>query len=152
MAFSIGQIVEIVDTTGFLSGYPLQTSDRGTVIKEVDDLVHVVGLMEMTGCALILWHKRDRRPLFHSWMIADRLRLYVNPMDAPGRAKGSFETMQALRTVLQEEEAHAIEELRRELERARMTAEDLRSAAISPYRLLTWREFAIEQHNIVRSL
>ena len=45
----------------------------------------------------------------------------------------AVETMQALRAVLQEEETHAMEEVRRELERARMTAEDLRGAAFSPY-------------------
>ena len=61
-------------------------------------------------------------------MTSWRLRVYVNPMDAPGRAKGSLETMQALRVVLQEEETHAMEEVRQDLERARMTAEDLRGA------------------------
>ena len=57
-------------------------------------------------------------------MQASRLRVYVNPLDAPGRAKGSFETTQALCTATQQEETLAMEEVRRELERARMTAED----------------------------
>ena len=57
-------------------------------------------------------------------MEASRLRVYVGPMDAPGRAKGSFETMEALRAVLKEGKSHMMEEVRRELERARMKAED----------------------------
>ena len=61
-------------------------------------------------------------------MIAERLRLYVNPMDAPGRAKAASETMQTLHTVLQEEEqSHAMDDVLRELERARMQREDFRS-------------------------
>ena len=39
--------------------------------------------------------------------------------------------MQALRVVLQEEECRAMEVVRRDLERARMTAEDLRGAVFS---------------------
>ena len=50
----------------------------------------------------------------------------------PGVASGSFATMQALRVVLQEGESHAMEEVRLDLERARMTAEDLRGAAFLP--------------------
>ena len=77
------------------------------------------------GGLVILWRKN----LKESTMTEDRLRVYVNPMDAPGRAKGSFQTMEALRVVLQEDESHAMEEVRRDLERARMTAEDYRQGS-----------------------
>ena len=71
--------------------------------------------------------------------------------------------MQALRVVLQEEECRAMEVVRRDLERARMTAEDLRGAAFSPYgtnvhtkdprhRLLTWREFANDRHEMTSEM
>ena len=146
MAFSIGQIVE-VDATGFLPGVRLQTGDRGTVIATENS-------REETK---VSWHRTGHE----SWMTSWRLRVSVNPMDAPGRATGSFETMQALRAVIQEEETHAMEEVRRELERARMTAEDLRGAAFSPYgtnysdpnwRYLTWREFANDRHEMTETM
>ena len=64
----------------------------------------------------------------------------------------SGETVRALTAVIQHELQPAIEEMMREVERARMTSEDLRAASISPYRTrtythgyshcLTWREFA----------
>ena len=41
---------------------------------------------------------------------------------------GSFSTMQALQIVLKEEQSHAMTEVLREMERARMTAEDRRGA------------------------
>ena len=111
--FHIGQIVE-VDTTGFFPGARLQMGDRGTVIRGS----HLNHWGEMQS--KVLWHKHG----FESHMMDARLRIYVNPMDAPGRAKGSLQTSEALRIVLQEEQPHAIEELMRELERARMERED----------------------------
>ncbi len=86
-------------------------------------------------------------------MFAEALRIYVNPMDAPGRAKGAFETMTALEIVLQKEHPHAMDEVLRELERARMSAEDWRGAMVSPYpyntgRLRSWREFGMERNDM----
>ena len=55
-------------------------------------------------------------------------------------------TTAALRVVLAEEEPHALTEVLRDLERARMTAEDYRGAMFSPYpfpeqnRQLTWKQ------------
>ena len=111
--FSVGQLVE-VDATGFDGRALLQTGDRGTVVREAYPGIH--GNMEVN----ILWHKN----LTESTVPEDDLRVYVNPMDAPGRAKGSFDTKGTLRIVLREEMPHAMEEIRRDLERARMTAED----------------------------
>ena len=62
----------------------------------------------------------------------------------------------ALEVVLQREQAPAMEELRREMERARMTVEDLCVRSVSPYgtyhmttdplyRMISWREFAEER-------
>ena len=111
--FSVSQIVE-VEAMGFGEGARLQTGDRGTVVREASR--NKIGGMEVA----ILWHKN----LTESTVPEDRLRVYVNPMDAPGRAKASFETMRALSVVLREEMPHAMEEIKRDLERARMTAED----------------------------
>ena len=146
MAFSIGQIVE-VDATGFLPGITLQTGDRGTVITTESSRKETK----------VSWHRTGHE----SWMASWRLRVYVNPMDAPGRAQGSNETMQALRVVLQEEECRAMELVRLDLERARMTAEDLRGKAFSPYgtnysdpnwRFLTWREFANDRREMTETM
>ena len=68
-------------------------------------------------------------------------------------------TVAALEVVLQREQAPAMEELRREMERARMTVEDLGARSVSSvspygtyhmttdprYRRLSWREFAEER-------
>ena len=62
-------------------------------------------------------------------MVDDRLRVYVNPMDRPGRVSGSHATWQALSTVIQREESYAMQEMKRDVERARMEAEDLRALA-----------------------
>ncbi len=132
MAFRIGQVVEL-DAAGLDQEALLQTGDRGTVIKEA--VLNEVGALE----ARILWH----RGLRESRVVIDRLRLYVNPMDVPRRAQGSFETMQALRVVLQEEEGYAMEKVRRDFERACMSAEDLRGAMIARYDGATWRAFAL---------
>ena len=140
--FNAGQIIEL-DATGFLPGAALQTGDRGTILSQ--GILNEFGHMEHK----ILWHKNG----WETHMIADRLRLYVNSMDLPGRAKGAFETMDALRVVLQEEQPHAMDEVLRELERARMTAEDSRSAMVSPYptntgRDVSWREFGMERNDM----
>ena len=115
MDFTVGQIVEL-DTTGFVPSSGYEMGDRGTIID--------VGGPGYEPGPKVSWHRTGQKKYMTSW----RLRVYVNPMDAPGRAKGSLETMQALRVVLQEEETHAMEEVRQDLERARMTAEDLRGA------------------------
>ena len=114
--FSVGQLVE-VDATGLRPEAGLQPGDRGTMVRKA--FRNQLGIMEAT----ILWHKNQTE----SAVPEDRLRVYLNPMDAPGHAKGSFGTMTALRVVLQEEQPHAIKEITRDLERARMTTEDLRN-------------------------
>ena len=68
----------------------------------------------------------------------------------------SFRTLEALRVVLDEERTPAMEEVVRDLERARMTAEDLRGASISTYgnppHIRTWREFGIERNEMTATL
>jgi hypothetical protein len=71
---------------------------------------------------------------------------------------GSFATVAVLELVLQSERVPAMEELLRELECARMSAEELRTRSVSPYaygtnhrttdpryRMLSWRERAEER-------
>ncbi len=69
----------------------------------------------------------------------------------------NFLTMEALRAVLQHEQPPALAEALRDMERARMTAEDWRGAMESPYgnrsdtrdpnyRRLSWREFGQERN------
>ncbi len=120
----VGQIVE-ADASGYPPGVvnPIQTGDRGTIVAE--GRVTEFGSLE----AKVLWHKNGRE----SWWVEDRLRLYTDPIDAPGRSKGAFATMQALRVVIREEHPHAMEEVLRDLERARMISEDLRGVAFSQY-------------------
>ncbi len=140
--FSIGQIVEL-DATGFGPGALLQTGDRGTVVRG--------GFMNRFGAmqAMVLWHKDGRE----RDMVEDRLRAYVNPADAPGRSQGAFATMQALRVVLQEEEPHAMEEVRRELERARMKAEDFAQGnAVHDGTGVTWRQWDAIQEDCLETL
>ena len=109
----------------------------------------------------VLWHKYGSTTSTFS----DQLVLYVNPShgeDAPGRSAGAHRTWAALKVVMNAEQPHAMEEMQRDLERARMTAEDLRTAAFSPYpiyqptdpryRLQTWREVGIERNELVEEL
>ena len=69
----------------------------------------------------------------------------------------NFLNMEALRVVLQEEQPAALSEALRDMERARMMAEDWRGAMESPYgnnsdtrdpnyRRLSWREFGQERN------
>ena len=69
----------------------------------------------------------------------------------------AFATVEALRIVLREEQPPAMAEVLRDMERARMTAEDYRGAVLSPYpagcntadghlRLRTWKEFGKERN------
>ena len=131
MTFSIGQTVEVSDPNGLdgcgYGGY--MYLDRGTVINTF-------------GYALvkIKMHKTRLHYTNTLYAYADCLRLYVNPLDVPGRNKRSYETMQALSIVLQEETPHAMQDVCRELERARMTAEDYSegNSRMSPDGM-TWR-------------
>ena len=130
MTFSIGQTVEVSDPNGLdgcgYGGY--MYLDRGTVI-------HTIGksLVKLNMHKTRLHYSNT----LYAW--ADCLRLYV-PLDAPGRNKRSYETMQALSIVLQEETPHAMQDVCRELERARMTAEDYSegNSRMSPNGM-TWR-------------
>ena len=69
----------------------------------------------------------------------------------------AFATVEALRIVLREEQPPAMAEVLRDMERARMTAEDYRGTVLSPYpagchttdahlRLKTWKEFGTERN------
>ena len=110
MTFSIGQTVEVSDPNGLdgcgYGGY--MYLDRGTVINTF-------------GYALvkIKMHKTRLHYTNTLYAWADCLRLYVNPLDAPGRNKRSYETMQALNIVLLEETPPAMKEVIRELEHTR---------------------------------
>ena len=75
----------------------------------------------------------------------------------------NFLTMEALRAVLQHEQPPALAEALRDMERARMTAEDWRGAMESPYgnnsdtrdpnyRRLSWREFGQERDEMCDQL
>lgn len=142
MPFSVGQIVELFDQIYFdrvpddYAG--LRVGDRGTVVSSSQR--YDFGGLGQHMASWILWHKDQRRSL----LIDAGLRVYVNPMDRPGRVTGAFQTFQALSTVIQHEESHAIQEMRRDVERARMTAEDLRGHAWSQEHQKKWRCVARE--------
>ena len=109
MTFSIGQTVEVSDPNG-LDGFKYggyMYLDRGTVI-------HTIGksLVKLNMHKTRLHYSNT----LYAW--ADCLRLYV-PLDAPGRNKRSYETMQALNIVLLEETPPAMKEVIRELEHTR---------------------------------
>ena len=137
MTFSIGQTVEVSDPNG-LDGFEYggyMYLDRGTVI-------HTIGksLVKLNMHKTRLHYSNT----LYAW--ADCLRLYV-PLDAPGRNKRSYETMQALNIVLLEETPPAMKEVirelehtRRDVERARMTAEDYSEGNSRMYSDgMTWR-------------
>ena len=123
MTFSIGQIVELFDSIGLY-----KVGDRGTVIEMIGYQTVKISMHKTCLQTHIMYVK------------AHCLRHYVNPLDVPGRNKRSYETMQALSIVLQEETPHAMQDVCRELERARMTAEDYSegNSRMSPNGL-TWR-------------
>ena len=119
--FAIGQIVQLVECYG--TAGPLQAGDRATVV--------VQGHRNEFGSysPKVLCHKTGDEVFVRE----DLLSIYTNPADAPGRPQGAYNTMQALRIVLREEQPHAMEEVVRDVNRARMMAEDLRSTAFSNY-------------------
>ena len=80
-----------------------------------------------------------------------------------GGETDAFLTMEALRVVLQEEQPAALSEALRDMERARMMAEDWRGAMESPYgnnpdtrdpnyRRLSWREFGQMRNEVCDQL
>ena len=97
-----------------------------------------------------MWHESG----ITTGYFCDALVLYVNPLDAPGRSAGAHRTWAALKVVMNAEQPHAMEEMQRDLERARMEREDLRTATLSPFgptitppcRMLTWREYGIARN------
>ena len=104
MAFTIGQLVELLDARWLRT--PLQNGDRGTITGVVPPRVTV------------LWHRIDRE----TPMTEDRLNIYAPPVS-------SFNVLLALQTVLREEQPHAITELRRDLAEALGTIAALRAQA-----------------------
>ena len=143
LSFRIGQIVEIISPP---DGSGVQKGDLGTVASE--EYRH----MDDDNWRIdILWHPLGERRV----MMTPMIRLYDNPMDRPNRSAGARETVRALSTVINATLPHALEDAMRDLERARMETEDLRTKSFSPYRknvhtrdprhrLITWREFAKE--------
>jgi len=135
--FGIGQIVEVDAPYQVrpLSLRKLRNGDRGTIVEVFDNDLFA-----------ILWHKNGRK----SELAGYELRLCTDPMDAPGRSKGAGDTVRALAAVINVELPHVLEDVTRDLERARMTAEDFRQGngpcegarrdgPFGPH--LTWREF-----------
>ena len=98
MAFTIGQIVELLDARWLRT--PLQNGDRGTITGLVPPRVTV------------LWDRIDRE----TFMTENRLRIYVPRVT---QRVSSVNVLLALQTVLREEQPHAITELRRDLAEAR---------------------------------
>ena len=89
----------------------------------------------------VLWHNSGvTSPSF-----VDVLVPYVNPLDAPGRSAGAHRTWAALKVVMNAEQPHAMEEMQRDLERARMTAEDLRTRSIEANELIVQSLTEIEE-------
>ena len=80
----------------------------------------------------VIWHDSGvTSPSF-----VDVLVLYVDPLNTPGRSKGARETWAALKLVLNVEQPHAMEEMQRDLERARMEREDLCQRNIMAHELI----------------
>ena len=153
MTLRLGQIVEL-DASGFSPPATLQTGDRGTIISGVS-------LNEFDNEQIkVLWHKNGRE----LWMVKGRLRLYTYPMMKPlGRSHGAGDTVRALAKVIDVELPHALQDVMRDLERARMENEDLRTKALSPYgthlrirdpghRWLTWREVGTMRNEMCEQL
>ena len=64
----------------------------------------------------VLWHRIEQ-----TYDIpVDMLSRYQNPMDAPDRSKDAFDTVRVLSTVIDVELPHALQDVTRDLERARM--------------------------------
>ena len=143
MSYTVGQVVELYGH-GFELPPPLLNGDRGTVVGH-EDVFHPI----------VLWHKDGVRSPTSELL----LRIFTYPAEPPGRAKGAYETMEALRTVLQEAQPPAMAEVLLEVERSRMAAEDWRGKMVSPYgtrhhtrdprfRHLSWREFGEERNEM----
>ena len=122
--FGIGQIVA-VNGTNILPGDGCppwrRAGDRGTIVAVREN---GSGQLE----AKVLWHPGGS----YTWMIERWLCRYTDPTtNTPGRSQGAGNTVRALAKVIDTELPHALEEVTRDLERARMTAEDFRCAARS---------------------
>ena len=104
MAFTVGQIVELLDAQW--RDPEFQNGDRGTIMELVPMRVAPV---------TVLWHRIGREVFMPEYT----LRIYV-----PGVS--SVNVLLALQTVLREEQPHAVTELRRDLAEARGTLSAVR--------------------------
>ena len=83
------------------------------------DLGTVVGYPAEPTWTDVLWHRSG-----HRFPIRNIQRCpYQHPMDAPGRSVGAGNTVRALTTCINMELPNALEEVTRDLERARMEKE-----------------------------
>ena len=71
----------------------------------------------------VLWHQIG----IAVGVQGDSIVPYVSPLDAPGRSTRAHRTWAALQVVMNAEQPHAMEEMQPDLERARMTAEEMRT-------------------------
>ena len=133
--YRIGQIVEVTDPWGHVL-----KGDLGTVVSKPYRFID--GAPWMVD---VLPHRLDGR----FCVPIPNIRLYDNPMDRPNRSAGAGQTIRALSTVINQTLPHALEEVTRDLERARMEKEDLRTKSFVPTtdwdrfgRIVTWRELA----------
>ena len=116
--FRLGQHVMLVSepvpgvyTDGGPGQEPVQFNDRFTVLQILTE-----------GCARLLSHKSGEEHIFH----CPHLRPVVYNPEPAGVPRGSFNTLQALNTVVQHSWPDAMQDVLLDLERARMEREDFR--------------------------
>ena len=109
--YRIGQWVKML-----YEGFELHRDDIGTV---VDFDVDINNKIEIT----VLWHRLQREKNVAPWMIQP----YEDPLDIPNYSVGAGKTVRALATAINHTLPYAFEEVTRDLERARMQQEDIRT-------------------------
>ena len=108
--YRIGQWVKML-----YEGFEVRRDDIGTVVDF--DVVNV------RFCITVLWHRLQREKNVAPWMIQP----YEDPLDIPNYSVGSGQTVRALATAINHTLPYAFEEVTRDLERARMQQEDIRT-------------------------
>jgi len=143
MPFTVGQVVQLdaSSSTQQIGGRIRNAGALATVVELGEPFIEtsVPGPWDTYA---VMWHTDQVISELVEW----ELTLYVDPANQPGRTDGAFRTMEALRLVVDVEQPHAMIDIIRELDRARMYAEDCRSgngpAYVSDGIPISWRTYA----------
>ena len=143
MPFTVGQVVQLdADASTQQIGGRVRNAGALATVVELREPFTETSVPGPWGSYAVMWHTDQVISELVEWELA----AHVDPANQPGRTNGAFRTMEALRLVVEVEQPHAMIDIIRELDRARMYAEDCRSgngpAYVSDGIPISWRTYA----------